>query len=260
MQFAAFHTREAEGLLCCADRGSLSAGVSVVKESLCAQKSQCGFCEQQDPPSTWGGARIIPIPTVLLSLLPPSGNFWLLPMGGRGTYRGICCLSRLWNDCVGLGRRQGHGRNVTGGYTDPHCVASVQVWLMHAGWKTIKKPFFTINLGGVDFHSESTHHCLFFCEILCRTLESVKKKEKRKKKSWVLSCVEQKMHQNSCRVQTALSCDSHTSLVNSSSRIELISWCLFSKHCFNVTMCPHSSVTSAFGIFRSYLSHKENSI
>lgn len=53
MQFAAFHTREAEGLLCCADRGSLSAGVSVVKESLCALgKSQCGFCEQEDPPST----------------------------------------------------------------------------------------------------------------------------------------------------------------------------------------------------------------
>lgn len=53
MQFAAFHTREAEGLLCWADRGLLSAGVSVVKESLCAQdKSQCGFCEQKDPPST----------------------------------------------------------------------------------------------------------------------------------------------------------------------------------------------------------------
>lgn len=53
MQLAAFHTRDAEGLLCCADRGSLSAGVSVLKESLCAlDESQCGFCEQEDPPST----------------------------------------------------------------------------------------------------------------------------------------------------------------------------------------------------------------
>lgn len=182
MQFAAFHTREAEGLLCCADRGSLSAGVSVVKESLCAQKSQCGFCEQQDPPSTWGGARIIPIPTVLSSLLPPSGNFWLLPMGGRGTYRGICCLSRLWNDCVGLGRRQGHGRNVTGGYTDPHCVASVQVWLMHAGWKTIKKTFFHNKLWGELI---STVRALI---IACSSVKSsaghwkVKKKRKEKRK------------------------------------------------------------------------------
>lgn len=45
MQFAAFHTRGAEGLLCWADRGSLSAGVSVVKGSLCAQEEpQCGLC------------------------------------------------------------------------------------------------------------------------------------------------------------------------------------------------------------------------
>lgn len=103
MQFGTFHMGGEEGLLCCADRGSLKAGVSVVKESLCAQDgSQCGLCEGQDPPSTWG-VRIIPILAIRFCgrcrhRAVISGLFLTRT---TGEYRGICCLSKLWYGCVG---------------------------------------------------------------------------------------------------------------------------------------------------------------
>lgn len=87
MQFAAFHMSGAEGLLCCGDRGSLSGGISVVKESLCAQsESQCGFCEQRDPASTCGGARIIPFVIVFATAVATKWSFLASPNGRQGTY------------------------------------------------------------------------------------------------------------------------------------------------------------------------------
>lgn len=160
----------------------------MVKESLCAQdEPQCGLCEQQDLPSTWGERELFRFLLFLSPLSPLSGHFWLLLTGGRGAYRGVCCLSRLWNDCVGWRRRQRHERNVTGGYTDPHCIAPVQVWLMHAGWKAIKRLFFTLldKLGRVSegtdaFHSGSAHRC---CSCVKSSAGHWKLLKKNKRKS-----------------------------------------------------------------------------
>lgn len=123
-----------------------------------------------------------------------------------GEYRGICCLSRLWYDCVG-------------GDVGKHKISSV-----YDSYTLVVKPlkglFMQINkLGKLSGQQMLSAERARIIAIHSQAAKRNSQRDtgnysKRKKKPCFQSCIQKKMHRNSCKLQTVLNSDSHTSLLN----------------------------------------------
>lgn len=184
-----------EGLLCCADRGSLKAGVSMVKESLCAQDgSQCGLCEGQDPPSTWG-VRIILILTIrFCRRCRHQAVISRLFRDGRIS-SGICCLSRLWYGCVG----GDVGRHKLSSVCDSYALVVKPLKGLFTQINKLGKTLRTTNVFRISLRIIAIHSQAAKRNSQRDTGNYSKKKRKKKKLSFQ-SCIQKKMHRNSCKL------------------------------------------------------------